>query len=309
MIMRVPLFLAWCLALAATAAAVADEQRADARTGDLVELDVVVVDRDDSPVTGLEARDFQVKEDGRPVEVKTFREINGATRRDEEERGRQLVLLLDDSSVPMNGTAVVQAMAQVVLSKMAPIDDVTVVRLNNDRDEPYGDLETALTRINAYHAGVVPYQGLGTAERTLKVIANISKQLEIVEHKRKLIVCVGGPNVCNVIEPVNRGFSNIWPAWVQAMRAAARANVAVYAIMPVPTGTRVLLSLGMVGLTGGNGFYNTGKFDRFVDDLWREATAYYLLGYWPADPKRELHSIDVKVARKGLKVRARRTRG
>ena len=40
----------------------------------------------------------------------------------------------------------------------------------------------------------------------------------------------------------------------------------------------------------------------------REAGHYYLLGYWPAASRRELRSIDVNVARKGVRVRARQRR-
>ena len=41
-------------------------------TADLVELDVVALDRDDQPVTDLRQDEFTVKEDGRVVELKTF---------------------------------------------------------------------------------------------------------------------------------------------------------------------------------------------------------------------------------------------
>jgi hypothetical protein len=140
------------------------------------------------------------------------------------------------------------------------------------------------------------------------VIARVSRTLEIVEHRRKLIVCIGGPRVCNVLEPQPRGYSTIWRPWVEAVGAAARANVAVYAAMPVAIGTPMMLNGGLVYATGGNAFANAMKFDRFVDMVWREATDYYLLGYWPPSARRDLRSIDVKVARKGLRVRARHAR-
>jgi hypothetical protein len=219
------------------------------------------------------------------------------------------VLLLDDSSVPMNGTSVVQAMAQAILSEERPEDEVTVVRLNNDHDEPFGDYVTALTRIGQYHAGAVPFQNVGTAQRALKVVASVARQLENVEHRRKLIVCIGGPRVCNVLEPQPRGYSVVWLPWVQAVTAAARANAAVYAAMPLPVGTPLMLAGGIVEATGGDGWANNGKFERFVDAIWREASDYYLLGYWPTGAKRELLSLEVKVARKGVRVRARRARG
>jgi hypothetical protein len=272
-------------------------------TGDFVELDVVVVDRDNRPVLDLNASDFRVKEDGKAVELKTFLPPVA-----ERETGRQIVLLLDDSSVPMGGTRVVQAMAQAILSRGTTSDDVRVVRLNNDRDEPFGDIETALSRIDGYRAGVVPFQNRGSVERVLTVIANISHQLEFEDHRRKVIVCIGGPRVCNVLEPQPRGYNQNWRAWVTALAGMARANVAVYAAMPIAPGVPLMLSGGLSELSGGSGFANTGSFERFVADLWDEAGRYYLLGYWPAASRRELHSIDVKVERKGARVRSRRQR-
>ena len=48
-----------------------------ARTA-FVELDAVVLDDTDRPVPGLQQRDFQVKEDGRPVTVTSFNEVSAA---------------------------------------------------------------------------------------------------------------------------------------------------------------------------------------------------------------------------------------
>jgi hypothetical protein len=275
-------------------------------SGDLVELDVTVVDHDGRPVPDLGQRDFQVKEDGRLMDVKTFEWVRLKDSADF--APRQLVLLLDDT-VPIAGTSVIQAMAQAVLSKSRPGDEVTVVRLNNDRDEPYGDIETALSRIDGYRAGTVPIQTLGTAERTLHVLARLSHQLEAVEHRRKVVVCLGGPSVCNVLEPRPRGYSIIWQKWVDALASMARANVTVYGIMPVRPGTFIMLAGGLVDQTGGDAFFNNVKFEPFVDEVWREAGEYYFLGYWPPGRKGELHDIEVKVARKGTHVRVRRQRG
>jgi VWFA-related protein len=275
-------------------------------TGDLVEIDLVALDRDNRPVYDLGPDDFQVREDGHVVDVKTF--SAPGRERDDERAPRQLVLLLDDSSVPMGGTPVIQAMAKAVLSRGTLRDEVTVVRLNNPHDEPYGDLETALSRIDHYAAGAVPFQNRGTADRLLHVVASIAKQLDGGERRRKLIVCIGGPRVCNVLEP-ERGYGLLWRPWIDAVTNASRANVAVYAIMPVPIGTPMMLAGGLADMTGGDGFANTSSFEAFVNRLWVEARDYYLLGYWPTADARELHSVDVKVKRKGVHVLARRTRG
>ncbi len=273
-------------------------------TGDLVELDVAVVDKSGATIGDLKQSDFQVKEDGKAVEIKTFTRVlaDGLS----PDTTRQLVLLLDDT-LPVAGTPVIQQLANAVLSRSRPDDEVTVVRLHNDRDEPFGDLDTALTRISGYRAGAVPFQRRGTAERLLKVLTGIAHQLETVEHRRKVVVCVGWPNVCNVLEP-QQGSNPLWPSWVAMLSAVSRANAAVYGVMPVAPGTLVGVGNGLVGITGGNAFFNTTKLEPFVDSVWREASQYYLLGYWPQNSKRELHDIQVKVSRKGLQVRARTRR-
>ena len=275
-------------------------------TGDLVELDITVVDRDGATVTGLESKDFQIKEDGKAVDIKTFTPVtaDGLS----PDTARQLVLLLDDT-LPIAGTPIVQQMAQAVLFRARPDDEITVVRLHNDRDEPFGDLDTALTRIGGYRAAAIPLQRRGAADRVFTVLTAVSRQLEAIEHRRKLFVCIGGPNVCNVLEPQPQGYSPLWPGWVTAIGAASRANVAIYAIMPVVPGSISNLAHGLVEFTGGNAFFNTTKFDPFVDSMWREASQYYLAGYWPVPSRRELHDISVKIARKGLHVRTRLRRG
>ena len=63
--------------------------------GDLVELDVVVLDRNEEPVTDLRREDFMVKEEGRAVEVKTFSSVT-ALGSLEPDDGRVVVLLMDD---------------------------------------------------------------------------------------------------------------------------------------------------------------------------------------------------------------------
>jgi VWFA-related protein len=274
-------------------------------TGDLVELDVAVVDKSGATIGDLKQSDFQIKEDGKAVEIKTFTPVaaDGLS----PDTTRQLVLLLDDT-IPVAGTTIIQQMANAVISRSRPDDEVTVVRLHNDRDEPFGDLDTALGRISGYRAGAVPFQRRATAERMLKVLTAVARQLETVEHRRKLVVCVGWPNVCNILEPQPQGYNPLWPAWVAALSAVSRANAAVYAVMPVAPGAMIGVAYGLVEITGGIAFFNTSKFDRFVDSVWREASQYYLLGYWPRQSKRELHDIQVKVARKGLQVRARTRR-
>ena len=66
---------------------------------------------------------------------------------------------------------------------------------------------------------------------------------------------------------------------------------------------------GLVEATGGTDFVKSNNFARAVDLIWAEAGHYYLLGYTPTARARDLHTIDVKMRRKGLHARARNQRG
>ena len=69
----------------------------------LVQVDAVVIDDSGRPVTGLRQEDFQVREDGRPVELKTFDAVvdTGESGRSV---ARSIVLLLDDSGIGAGNT-------------------------------------------------------------------------------------------------------------------------------------------------------------------------------------------------------------
>jgi VWFA-related protein len=279
-----------------------------ASSADLVELDIVVLDRDGHPVAGLRREDFQIKEDGRLVDVKTFSHVT-ALGSLEPDDARVVALLMDDVGVNITGTSAMQAIAQVLLAPIGRGDELSVVRLSSRSDEAFGDFNTARDRIAGYRGGMVPFSNRDTPETVLKAVAKISKQLEAMEHRRKVIICLGLSAVCDVEDPPLGAHSVLWPHWVAAIGAAARANVRVYAVDPTGLNQRSgARGIGLVKLTGGERFANSNDFTRAADALWREASRYYLVGYWPAANTRQLHSIDVKVARKNVHLRFRHTR-
>jgi VWFA-related protein len=295
-----------------TAALAAERQRPTPSSADLVELDVVVLDRQDQPVGDLRQEDFRIKEDGRAVDVKTFVHVTalGSTEPDD---ARVVTLLLDDVGVPTTGTSAMRAIAQVVLSPAGRGDELSVVRLSSRSDEAFGDYDTARDRIAGYRGGIVPFSSRDTPETVLKVVTKIAQQLEPIEHRRKVIICVGLGPVCDVEEPSLRGNSVPWPRWVEALGAAARANVSLYSVDP--TGLRQrsgARGFGLIAVTGGERFANFASSNDLVhavNAIWSDASHYYLLGYWPSNDSRELHTIDVSVARKDVHVRVRRRRG
>ena len=302
-------FVVWAVAPSIMAAALAAQRTPPAASsGDLVELDIVVLDRYEQPVAGLRQEDFQIKDDGHVVDVKTFTHVTalGSLQPDD---ARIVTLLMDDIGVGITGTSPMQAIAQVLLSPLGRGDELSVVRLSSGSDEAFGDFSTARDRIAGYRGGMVPFSNRDTPETVLKAVTKISKQLEVMDHRRKAIICLGLSAVCDVEDPPLGAHSVLWPHWVSAIGAAARANVSVYAVDPTGLNQRSgARGIGLVKLTGGERFANSNDFTHAADAVWREASRYYLVGYWPAGGTRELHNIDVKVARKDVHLRVRRTR-
>jgi VWFA-related protein len=273
---------------------------------DLVTLDISVVDGKGKPVTGLSLDDFIIKEDGHRVDIETFEEVT-PTRGTPEDSARSIVALLDDVGVPLQGSRAVQSVGQVLLNNIPLRDDLAVVRLHNRDDEPFGDRRLAEARIAEYRAGAEPFMDFVTAEQALDRLALIAGQLESIDGRRKILVCVGSPAVCNIPEPSRTAPRQLYPKWVSAIDAAARANIAIYSIVPARIAIR---GGGLPQFTGGEVFASNYDIGPAIDRILQDGNQYYMAGYWPpAGKSRELHSISVQMARKGLKVRVRRQRG
>lgn len=272
----------------------------------LVELDAVVTDEAGKPVAGLKQEDFEVKDDGKRVELKTF---DAVAETDEPLVARSIVLLLDDSGVGSGNTLTIQNIARMFVARMAARDEFSVVRLNSRRDEAFGDRLEALLRISEYRSDALPFFGRETLENALQVFAKVARTVEAIEHRRKALVCIGVAEVCSIQEPSGR-TSLIWRYWVDTVGAMGRANANLYSLEPNGGSRRGAMSGGSIAeATGGRVFINTTDFARAIDIIRRDTGTYYLLGYWPAASDRPLHSVEVKVNKRGLQVRARRVRG
>ncbi len=282
----------------------AQRRQTPAASLDLIVLDVVVTDREGAPISDLDLGDFRIKQDGQVVEPKTFSRVDAA-RDDRPDAGRTVAILLDDTGVHQLGTEAVQRLGRAVLSLARPRDEVSVVRLHGRDDEAYGDMIEALARLDAYRAGVRPFNLVETQITALNRVAAMSRQLSITEGRRKALVCIGAQLVCDVPAPTGTTRRQLSDAWMAAVSAAAVANVAVYAIVP---GRMWQRGGGIAEATGGLTYAGVSDFREPILTLWRDSSAHYLIGYWPGARSRQLHSIDVSVARPKIKVRARRQR-
>ena len=285
-------------------------QRPSARVRtEFVELDAVVVDDDDRPVTGLHQEDFQLKEDGGRISISSFSEISPLDTAERPYRPSML-LLLDDSGMGPTATPVVQYIARAFVSRITVYGSVeptvAVVRLSHREDEPVADRTEALKRITGYQSGSYPFL-TDTVESTLKTLATLTRRMQ-QEPGRKIVVGIGAPRVFDVVLPEPHEYSLLGPAWVDAISSAARANASLYVVDPAGSNSGFRLGPGLVEETGGL-LYKSNDFVRGVDLIWGQASHYYLLGYTPIARPRALHSIDLSVKRPHMTVRARQSRG
>ncbi len=177
------------------------------------------------------------------------------------------------------------------------------------------------------------------ARNTLTTIKNLAEYLEHVRGRRKALVFFSEGIDYDINDVFNnRDATTIMDATRDAIAAATRANVSVYGIdaRGLLTGGDDSIEIGSfpddptLGLnssallneqrlgqdslrvladeTGGFAAVNTndiaGAFQRLVDDN----SSYYVLGYYPANDRRDgrFRKIEVKVNRPGVTVRARR---
>lgn len=275
---------------------------------DLVEVDAVVVDDQGRVVAGLTQDDFELREDGRPVSIATF--VPAADADSNQQDARFMVLLLDNLIADPMLTTNIKGIARRFAGRMGPRDEIAVVLLDGGR------ATSSTSRVQAL-AAIERFRPLGQTirprpgEEALNTIAALAGQLSPVKHRRKTLVYIGSPSVFAPTERVGRlGDRHYTGEWFDAIRGAASGNVSVYLIDPEGlTGGQFDGARAFVDETGGEAFVNSNLFDRAVEQIWAQAGHYYLLGYEPPPSTARSHTIDVRVRRPGVHVRARRTRG
>jgi hypothetical protein len=299
------LTLSVCAGVFLVSAAPTARQAAPSGGPGLVELDVSVTDKN-GPVTDLRQDDFQISDDGKKVDLKavTFVAAHGSTTPGD---ARDVVIVLDDAGVPNAGTQALQQIATMFAQGAGPGDHVAAIRLHAATDDLTTNPQMALARIAAFQAGTIPFFPGETTEDLLRLVTRLSKQwLELAPHRRKAIVCIGSPAVCGPNERESSAPRDEYSTWVDAMTAAGRSNVLVYAAIPARFD---LLGGGLVERTGGQAFGGLSNFLPAVEQVYDDLSQYYMLTYVPAASKKDLRAVSVRVNRKGVTVHARNKRG
>jgi VWFA-related protein len=188
------------------------------------------------------------------------------------------------------------------------------------------------SRLNPYEAERA-YQ----ARSTLSVVRDLAALLEGVRGRRKSMILVSEGLTYNIHDGFrNMSAGTILREGADAIAAAMRANVAIYAIDPqglatfgesidiagtsphdphftVPGTMSDLLRISQQSLrelanqTGGFAGIDKNDLSGVFDRLVRENSTYYLLGYYSTNERRDgrFRRIEVRARRPGLQVRAR----
>lgn len=308
----------------------------------LIEVDVVVTDRNGKPVRDLTSTDFEIVEDGRLQQVRTFSLIDLPLqspvglefgRRDIEQdvvtntapEGRTYVLLVD-TAAPRARHIAERWLDEVV----QPNDRVAVVHAQGSFSDGQPFTDSRRLILNSINRMILD-RGPGAIQppvtrsiNTLRAMKDIAERLGTIAGRRKAIVWItASPPPLHIdLEQgqVNRNFNDFQPvlaSWQEAARAAVNNNVAIYPVDPDGLTT----ALGMASLiaqasmrevaeeTGGVPVgVNSNNFSDGFATIVQDASTYYLLGYTPEPEQTDgkFHPIRVRVKRDGVTVRARR---
>jgi len=314
---------------------------------DLVDVDVVVTDSRGDPVQALDRSHFVVEEDGRPVAISTFAEVD-ADRATSTGDGRFIVLLIAPRFVRTG------PIARMIVDRMTPHDVMAILSTTGSAGRTTTDKAAVVEQLSRLERDTrrVPSAAArrslpGGASSPVDCIECAQSPLnpDSPDASRALLPAPRPPaslspgasgarssNVLEMIADVTKQLKTVRRRkmlvyvgnasalelragagyaglWFDAVGSASRAEVEVSVIDPDgPTGRPFDGARGFARETGGEAFVNRSDLDGVVDRIWRDAGHYYVLGYAPPSAKKARHTMRVRLDRQELNVRARQQR-
>lgn len=302
---------------------------------ELVEVDVIVTDAKGQPVRGLTADDFELREDDKPVEIRSFDAIelpepdtlevprpppaaSGSVYRDNLRalEGSIYIIVLDFGTHPGKFDRVRNSVLALT-EQLGPTDQVAMLSTGGQRAYQV-EFTNDRTRLAKAVERLVVAPGSNVMESIPGLIERIARQLRPIPARRKVMALI------------SEGF--YWdpekPEYQLALEAARRANLAIYPFDPKyvdsidemieiesvegATEARIKNRQSVEGLqvlaanTGGRATVRTNFLADGVRRMVAENRTYYLLRYYSPSPQDgKFHRISVRTRRPGLQVRAR----
>ena len=279
----------------------------------LVVVPVVVLDRKGQTVRTLTAADFSVEEDGSMVPVELF--VAPGPTAEQPGDGRFIVLVLDNLRTPPELAFRVKGIATRFVDRMGPADTMTIITISKGQALTTSDKTALKTAIDRYRPefGDTTRTMQQDADHSLRTIGELSAQMSKAPRRRKVLAIIGNADTFN--PQMQSAFSDrgteLSGEWAEAVRQTSRHNVSIYAIDAFglrENGYPQDYATSFAAETGGWAWANTNNYGGAVDQIWREAGSYYVLGYNAPVNDGRFHKINVTVKAKAVTVRARRGR-
>jgi Ca-activated chloride channel family protein len=290
--------------------AVAAQQPVFRGSGDVVRVFSTVTDRDGRLVTTLGRDEFEVRDEGKPQPITQF---------DNTPQPIRLVVMLDVSGSMEGNLQLLRAASDELFTRLRPDDLVRVGTFGLDVDvgaaftRDLRELRAALPRSIAPDAPTPLWRAVDEA------ITAFGSEKDM----RSVILVLSDGKDSGPIS-----FRQRYVSQVEVIERARREDVMVYGIGMRSRGRRAPPGLGPGGLQAaleadlpdgglalvaehtGGGYLEIrpnqdlgAAFARVADELHSQ----YLLGFAPPRKDGKVHEIEVKLAQKGLKARARKT--
>ena len=297
---------------------------------DLVQLDVLALDRERRPVRGLTAAEFTITEAGRPQMIDAFTEVavampsteGAAWTRDigsdvvsnDVQTRRLVMIVLDDgfTAADRGEPAVTPRVAKRIIGELGPDDLAAVIFTHIGRFQNFtADRTKLLAAVASFLprnlAGGLP---LGCQLRVggcaINALTRAAQALRDAPAGRKVLFYIGPGVRGNFSDPEAATLPQEVRDMLQALQLA---NISVYTVDPRGLMTAAPgaddTEIELAGATGGRRIVNTNEPEALVPGMFAENGSYYLLGYRSTNSSTGFRRVEVKVNRPGVTVRTR----
>jgi VWFA-related protein len=305
-----------------------------------IHLDVLVTDKSGKPVTGLDAKDFTLLDNGHPGKVLSFRAFEGSPAKPNPPV--EVILLIDTVNLPFSRVAVERQLIEKFLRENGGhlAQPVSIYILTNEGVEGQtqpavdgnalaGAFDRVDRRLRTIGRGTGAWGAIERFEQALQTISAIAEEGAKMP-RRKLLIWVGPgwPMLSGMnIQTSTKGQRRLFDSIVGVSTKLREARIAVYSVSledfsssakpfyyedflkGVKTAEKAIApDLGLKVLavqSGGRAMVPSNDLAGQIDACVQDAGAYYTISFDPprADRANEYHDLKVLIGKPGLSAR------